>query len=511
MFGLNLVVVILGTVSLGIAIADIFALRRSRITVSSASTVYISVSLLSLAVFFVYAANFSMIGELFSYLKYVSRGVGLHAEKSPTFFSLTNALVAGGIYFGQLGMLNICMIWLDVGRQQSRFRPLLKKYRLTVFFILAFFFVVYVVLLGFDLLPIIIYISIPGFFIILVGFSLGCYKMIHIYHTKSDMRKNSRTALRAESENPNYVDTEIGVIGLLGLDNGSNKKLSSHRLLRERKRAENFKRKIRNITNITITLTVFGFSGLLSLLVIVALSGQYDTPIVNITGFLLRWAWINFATCLLIALIYTHQQVYHLVGKKSVFLSSRASLLQPPTSQISTGSLRQKRSFGPKTPKKMDEILEDAELKEKFTEFVRSKYADEPLVFYDACSKYQELAENSREALKGKNVLLITLGSQIVENFVKEDSVKWVNISSDMRAELLKAYEERRFDVHTFDKAKLMAFELLKQNFYDQFVKMLKEQEEDDDDDDDFLFEEEHVNKIVHVDDVKLLNHDLRV
>lgn len=131
-------------------------------------------------------------------------------------------------------------------------------------------------------------------------------------------------------------------------------------------------------------------------------------------------------------------------------------------------------------------ILKDetSELKEKFTEFVRSKFATEAIQFYDACVKYETSAAQHRRAsltnstVDAKGVVLSALGHTIVEKFIKEDSPYAVTMSEEMRNELLTIDEQNAYTPTTFEKPKAMTFEVLKYNFYQQFAKALREEEE---------------------------------
>jgi len=116
----------------------------------------------------------------------------------------------------------------------------------------------------------------------------------------------------------------------------------------------------------------------------------------------------------------------------------------------------------------MQEIMseENTALKEKFTEFVRGRYATEALVLYDECAKYQAMARSgaSQDQLR-------EMGKKIVDAHVREDAPQPVDMPDDMRKELIAAQSHQTFTAQTFDKAKGMAFDLLKSNFYHHFAK----------------------------------------
>ena len=119
----------------------------------------------------------------------------------------------------------------------------------------------------------------------------------------------------------------------------------------------------------------------------------------------------------------------------------------------------------------MQEILteEKSALRDKFTEFVRSKYATEALVLYDACVRYQNLAQSG--ASKDE---LSKVGCEIIATHIMEGASQPVDMSATLRDSVLKLEQENSFDSKSFDQVKMMAFDLLKSNFYQHFAKTLQ-------------------------------------
>jgi len=496
LFALTLVMIILSLISLLLNCYDIRILRASRVKIVF-NAAQINVGLFTLGSFFSFLGSLSYLGELFSNLTLVNRGRGVF-EKSPTFFTLTNICVAVMTFSVQVGMLETCLVWAEVADVKRRFdtnvkqfRPLLISYA-SLLFILSFVFV------GLDEIPMLGLIEVAGFLGILVGFAFGYFRMAAAARRRFISMNN---LLRTSSRNPGF-ESEVGIQGLLGID-----KRSTNRLYQNKKKRVVLKKKLRNVANIAVLLIFFGIAALV-FFVVEQGYGSIDTPGEPVSGFLLLTTWICFDVILLVMSVYSHQQISVFTGRTSRFLAYYNSSYSLGSK---TSGVHRKKSFGTLVKHEdakagMDEILkrDNMDLRSRFTDFVRSKYADEPLVFYDACTKYEETALTSRIALKGKNVLLQALGAQIVENFIKEDAPKSVNIPDDLRSHILQISAKDEFDERTFEKAKAMALELLKQNFYHQFLEVLKKEEQDQDDDDDD--EEDATSIVINIRDEKELN-----
>jgi hypothetical protein len=121
-----------------------------------------------------------------------------------------------------------------------------------------------------------------------------------------------------------------------------------------------------------------------------------------------------------------------------------------------------------------DVLSEQGEYRDRFTAFVRSKYASEALELYDAAHVYKIRATNP--TVKQKEIE--KMGKKIIADFVVEDAPKPIDMPDAMRKTLIAADKANKFDSHTFDAARTMAFDLLRSNFYFQFVNHIEHQEE---------------------------------
>lgn len=118
----------------------------------------------------------------------------------------------------------------------------------------------------------------------------------------------------------------------------------------------------------------------------------------------------------------------------------------------------------------MEEILKDetGELRDRFTEFIRSKYATESMVLYDACVRFQAASNSGAENLN-------KLGREIVKAHVADDAPSSVDMPDNMRKKLLAMYSQNDFPPTAMNQTKNMTFDLLKANFYQKFVKTLQD------------------------------------
>lgn len=99
---------------------------------------------------------------------------------------------------------------------------------------------------------------------------------------------------------------------------------------------------------------------------------------------------------------------------------------------------------------------------DRFTEFVRAKYAGEVLEFYDKCTGYSILLDvDDRKAMALK----------IIEEHVKDGAWKAVDMPDSVRTAILNGANAETFPPDMFEKAKNTAFLELKANFYHQYVK----------------------------------------
>jgi len=100
-------------------------------------------------------------------------------------------------------------------------------------------------------------------------------------------------------------------------------------------------------------------------------------------------------------------------------------------------------------------IFFDSHLKELFREFLKHRFAEENLLFYERVIEYEDM-END-EGLRHKT------GSDIVVNFVLMNSKMGVNLSSDVRLKILDTYT---FEKDTFFEARMEVFNLMRDNFF---------------------------------------------
>mmetsp|Transcript_12060 Transcript_12060/g.19208 ORF Transcript_12060/g.19208 Transcript_12060/m.19208 type:complete len:223 (-) Transcript_12060:312-980(-) len=104
-------------------------------------------------------------------------------------------------------------------------------------------------------------------------------------------------------------------------------------------------------------------------------------------------------------------------------------------------------------------IFFDSHLKELFREFLKHRFAEENLLFYERVIEYEDM-END-EGLRHKT------GSDIVVNFVLMNSKMGVNLSSDVRLKILDTYT---FEKDTFFEARMEVFNLMRDNFFARFA-----------------------------------------
>lgn len=109
----------------------------------------------------------------------------------------------------------------------------------------------------------------------------------------------------------------------------------------------------------------------------------------------------------------------------------------------------------------MKRVLESSD-REKFTDFIRQKFAGEVLELYDSCGAYSSAAGTEERA---------RLGEAIVATHLAEGAPKAVDMLDALRRAVLTVRDTGDWKPETFDATRAMAFELLMANFYNQYVK----------------------------------------
>ena len=172
----------------------------------------------------------------------------------------------------------------------------------------------------------------------------------------------------------------------------------------------------------------------------------------------------------------------HLVVAPSSFAvaspSSPSQRQQPPAAAAGAGkksggrlvpvgsSYKSSAASDGQASARMEEILsKTSDQRKRFTEFVRRKYATESLALYDESSKYVS------SAVKATPHQRAVMGRGIVDKFFADKAPMAVDIPDEYRRRLLVMRNSNEFPPDAFNKARHIAFMLLRDNFYHQFVK----------------------------------------
>jgi hypothetical protein len=109
-----------------------------------------------------------------------------------------------------------------------------------------------------------------------------------------------------------------------------------------------------------------------------------------------------------------------------------------------------------------DLLAEDGDLRQRFQEFVRKKYASESVHLYDEIAKYRALGGGKERA---------AAGAAIVARFVRPDASEAVSMPDGVRR-ALEATKD--FAPTTFDAVSSLVFSSLKENFLHEFMETVQ-------------------------------------
>lgn len=109
-------------------------------------------------------------------------------------------------------------------------------------------------------------------------------------------------------------------------------------------------------------------------------------------------------------------------------------------------------------PKSLSEVLRSPLLRQKFREFLKQRHASESLMFYECVELFEMVTEATwrRRAAEG-----------IVAKFIATSATFEINIGSATRRRLLAT---TRWEPDSFLEAKAETYDLLKTNFFAEFV-----------------------------------------
>ena len=116
-----------------------------------------------------------------------------------------------------------------------------------------------------------------------------------------------------------------------------------------------------------------------------------------------------------------------------------------------------------------DAFLENSELRDQFTKFLRSRFSDEPMLFCNAVERFKRLKSSYAINMEA---------THIVKEFILVNSVSEVNISAGVRNGILSAYSDYLsgslhtyvFSQSIFDDAIQSVHTCLKQDSFPQFI-----------------------------------------
>jgi hypothetical protein len=109
-------------------------------------------------------------------------------------------------------------------------------------------------------------------------------------------------------------------------------------------------------------------------------------------------------------------------------------------------------------PKSLGEVLRSAPLRNKFRVFLRKYKASESLAFYETIELYQAIQDPKWRSRAAEG---------IISKFIDASAVFEVNISSSVRQRLLQT---TKWENSSFDDAKAEAYDLMKTNFFANFI-----------------------------------------
>jgi hypothetical protein len=403
------------------------------------------------------------------------RGDGIYKRSSPVFIA-SNIFLAVTFFFETLGLLNISLVWVEIANatktMSHRTQHNIQRFRWGLAIYYFFFGGAVIVLVALDRINIVTYIVIPPIVFLLTTYIWGYFRM--------------RSAARARTATGSTKSS----------DNGAASSKPSTSLLTESKKgtkdvSNELKKALTAMANTAFFLVLFGLAGVIFLGLQAAANPNLTTPSIPFTSFMSRSAWVCWSVCLLIGAAYLHPLVLknvsrHLDKQRIVDSKNQDLMVSAPSSshfpQQSVAGLNEpapmkKKSLSitmsPDPDQGMNRILkeESGELRERFTVYVRSKFASDALSLYEACKRYRVIARTKDSTAASK------LGKQIIREYVMESAPHAVDMAHSLRLELLKADETNNFTPETFDQAMAMSFDLLKANFYHSFRSFLQEHE----------------------------------